>query len=46
MTVQWSALGSPTGPETVRDLRSHSDLGTFSGSYTATSVASHGVALQ
>ena len=45
ITVQWSALGIPTGAATVRDLWSHTDLGSFSGSYTASSVASHGVAM-
>ena len=45
ITVQWSALGIPTGAATVRDLWSHSDLGTFSGSYTASSVPSHGVVM-
>jgi alpha-galactosidase len=45
ITVQWSALGIPTGAATVRDLWSHTDLGTFSGSYTAAAVPSHGVAL-
>jgi alpha-galactosidase len=45
ITVQWSALGIPTGAATVRDLWSHTDLGSFSGSYTATSVPSHGVVM-
>jgi alpha-galactosidase len=45
ITVQWSTLGIPAGAATVRDLWSHSDLGTFSGSYTAASVPSHGVAM-
>ena len=45
ITVQWSALGIPTGAATVRDLWNHSDLGTFSGSYTASSVPSHGVVM-
>ena len=45
ITVQWSALGIPTGAATVRDLWSHTDLGTFSGSYTASSVPSHGVVM-
>jgi alpha-galactosidase len=45
ITVQWSALGIPTGAATVRDLWSHTDLGSFSGSYTASSVPSHGVAM-
>ena len=33
----------PTGAATVRDLWSHTDLGTFTGSFTASSVPSHGV---
>jgi alpha-galactosidase len=45
ITVQWTALGIPAGGATVRDLWSHTDLGTFSGSYTASSVASHGVVM-
>jgi alpha-galactosidase len=44
MTVQWSAIGI-TGAATVRDLWSHTDLGSFTGSYTASSVPSHGVTL-
>ena len=35
----------PTGAATVRDLWSHTNLGTFSGSYTASSVPSHGVVM-
>jgi alpha-galactosidase len=45
IAVQWSALGIPTGAATVRDLWSHTDLGSFSGSYTASSVPSHGVVM-
>jgi alpha-galactosidase len=45
ITVQWSALGIPTGTATVRDLWSHTDLGTSTGSYTASSVPSHGVVM-
>jgi alpha-galactosidase len=45
ITVQWSALGLPAGNATVRDLWSHTDVGTFNGSYTATAVPSHGVAM-
>ncbi|HVZ89264.1 MAG TPA: glycoside hydrolase family 27 protein [Polyangia bacterium] len=45
ITVQWSALGIPTGAATVRDLWNHTDLGSFSGSYTASSVPSHGVVM-
>jgi alpha-galactosidase len=43
--VQWSALGIPTGPATVRDLWAHMDLGTFDDGYTASSVPSHGVVM-
>ncbi len=45
ITVQWSALGIPTGAATVRDLWSRTDLGSFSGSYTASSIPSHGVVM-
>jgi hypothetical protein len=45
IAVQWSALGIPTGAATVRDLWSHTDLGSFTGSYTASSVPSHGVVM-
>jgi alpha-galactosidase len=45
ITVQWSALGIPTGAAAVRDLWSHTDLGSFSGSYTAAAVPSHGVVM-
>ena len=37
--------GIPAGAATVRDLWSHTDLGSFSGSYTASSVPSHGVVM-
>ncbi len=45
ITAQWSAIGIPAGMATVRDLWSHTDLGTFADSYTAVSVPSHGVFL-
>jgi alpha-galactosidase len=45
ITVQWSALGLPAGNATVRDLWSHTGLGTANGSYTATAVPSHGVVM-
>jgi alpha-galactosidase len=45
ITVAWSALAIPTGAATVRDLWSHTDLGTFTSSYTAPSVPSHGVVM-
>jgi len=44
ITVQWSALGIPTGAAAVRDLWSHTDAGMFTGSYTA-SLPSHGVVM-
>ena len=45
ITVQWSQIGIPTGAATVRDLWAKSDLGSFTGSYTASSVASHSVVM-
>jgi alpha-galactosidase len=45
ITVQWSALGIPAGAAAVRDLWSHTDLGAFTGSYTAASIPSHGVVM-
>jgi alpha-galactosidase len=41
MTVNWSDLGI-AGLWSVRDLWAHANQGTFSGSYTALSVPSHG----
>jgi alpha-galactosidase len=43
ITVNWSDIGL-SGSATVRDLWARADLGSFSGSYTA-SVPSHGVVL-
>ncbi|HXU61009.1 MAG TPA: glycoside hydrolase family 27 protein, partial [Polyangia bacterium] len=45
ITVQWSQIGLPAGAATVRDLWSHTDLGSFTGSYMASSVPSHGVVM-
>jgi hypothetical protein len=45
INVQWAALGLPSSAATVRDLWSHTDLGSFTGSYTAQAVASHGVVM-
>jgi alpha-galactosidase len=45
ITVQWTTLGLPSGNATVRDLWSHTDLGSFNGSYTANGIPSHGVAM-
>jgi len=44
ITVQWNDLGLAAGSTQVRDLWAHSNLGSFSNSYTA-SVSSHGVAM-
>jgi hypothetical protein len=41
VSVNWSDLGF-TGSATVRDLWSHTDLGSSSGSFTASSVPGHG----
>jgi alpha-galactosidase len=43
--ADWSAIGIPAGAATVRDLWSHTDAGSFTDSYTAASVPSHGVAM-
>ena len=45
IAVQWSQIGIPTGAATVRDLWAAKDLGSFTGSYTATGVASHTVVM-
>ena len=45
ITVSFSQIGLSTGAATVRDLWQHSDLGSFTGSYTATNVPSDGVAM-
>ena len=45
ITAQWSALGISAGAATVRDLWNHTDLGSFSDSYTASSIPSHGVVM-
>jgi alpha-galactosidase len=45
ITASWSALGLPAGNASVRDLWSHTDLGNFNGSYTATAIPSHGVTM-
>jgi alpha-galactosidase len=45
ITVQWTQLGLPAGAAAVRDLWSHTDLGNFTGSYTATAIPARGVAL-
>ncbi len=45
ISVNWTDLGLPAGAATVRDLWAHTDLGSFTGSYTASNVPSHGVAM-
>ncbi|HEX7596866.1 MAG TPA: glycoside hydrolase family 27 protein [Polyangia bacterium] len=45
MTVQWSQIGLPAGAATVRDLWNQKDLGSFTDSYAATSVPSHGIVM-
>jgi alpha-galactosidase len=45
ITVQWTDLGIPPGAALVRDLWSHADLGSFSNSYTASTVPGHGVVM-
>lgn len=45
ITAQWEAIGIPTGAATVRDLWAKKDLGSFTGSYTASSVPGHGVVM-
>jgi len=45
ITVQWNQLGLPASSAAVRDLWAAKDLGSFTGSYTATNVASHSVVL-
>ena len=43
ITVNWSSIGI-SGSASVRNLWSHSDVGSFNGSYTA-NVAGHGVVM-
>ncbi len=45
ITANWSDVGLTAGNATVRDLWQHQDLGSFSGSYTASNVPSHGVVM-
>jgi alpha-galactosidase len=45
ITVEWTTLGLPTGSATLRDLWTHTDLGTFANSYTATAIPSDGVVM-
>jgi hypothetical protein len=41
VTVNWSDIGL-NGPATVRDLWSHTDLGTYNSGYSSMNLASHG----
>jgi alpha-galactosidase len=43
ITVNFTQLGLSSGAASVRDLWQHTDLGMFTGGYTAASVPSHGV---
>jgi alpha-galactosidase len=45
ISVTFSDLGITSGMVSARDLWSHTDLGPLSGSYTASAVPSHGVAM-
>ena len=45
ITVQWSQIGLSAGAATVRDLWAAKELGSFTGSYTASNVPSHSVVL-
>jgi len=45
IAVKWSDLGLPSGAATVRDLWSHTELGSFDDTYTDPAVPSHGVTL-
>ena len=45
ITARFSDAGLPAGSASVRDLWSHSDLGSFVDAYTASTVPSHGVVM-
>jgi alpha-galactosidase len=45
ITVPWTTFGLPGGNATVRDLWTHTDLGTIANAYTATAIPSHGVVM-
>ncbi len=45
ITVTLAQIGLSSAQASVRDLWQHADLGTFDGSYTASSVPSHGVVM-
>jgi alpha-galactosidase len=45
LTVDFTQIGLSNGQASVRDLWQHADLGSFSGSYAAMNVPSHGVVM-
>jgi alpha-galactosidase len=45
MSVTWAQIGLPAGAATVRDLYAQKDLGSFTDSYKADSVPSHGIVM-
>jgi alpha-galactosidase len=45
ISFSFTQIGLSNGPASVRDLWQHTELGTYSGSYTVMNVPSHGVAL-
>jgi alpha-galactosidase len=45
MSVTWSQIGLQAGAATVRDLYAQKDLGSFTDSYKADSVPSHGIVM-
>jgi alpha-galactosidase len=45
ISVTWSQIGLPSGAATVRDLYAQKDLGSFTNSYTASSVPTHGIVM-
>jgi alpha-galactosidase len=45
ITVNFTQIGLSSGAASVRDLWQHTDLGMFTGSYSAASVPSHGVVM-
>ncbi len=45
ISAKFTDIGLSSGSASVRDLWQHADLGTFTGSYTAMNVPSHGVVM-
>jgi alpha-galactosidase len=45
MSVTWAQLGLPAGAATVRDLYAQKDLGSFTDTYKADTVPSHGIVM-